>query len=504
MSNLAELQARRGQIVEALANATAAKESADRAAARAQSNAQFATNQQQRTAYQAQYESARAASAASAAEIVKLSGQLAEVDAQIAELQRQQGSVQSSGQTTAQAQTARDDGASSQSPPANPEVVNADGDVVPARSPTVTNASRFTPDQDSGTNGRIRTAQQTQQTPQYLAEPGPPTRDANQPIAPDGGGAAAPSDDASGGNNAVRARINQIFGNNRVVPQDNVLDQFASYTYNFSLYLMSPADYKKLINTKVKNIAGFQLLMQSGGAPPAGGALRSVDPQEQEQAADGNSTAIVQPSLGRNQFFPLDFYMDDVKIKSMINGKGTNAAHNVSEVQFKIYEPNGISLLGRLFDATQQYVALQGGKGTQSYASQNYLLVLRFYGYDQNGNLIRGGRLGQGNTDANAVIEKFIPFQFKHIKFRIANQIVEYDCQGVVPQNIIGTGPARGVIPYNVELNSQTLRDLLLGNLAFAPGASAAAAGSRTTGTVTDNSGFLGTSEPTSPFQVGA
>jgi hypothetical protein len=53
----------------------------------------------------------------------------------------------------------------------------------------------------------------------------------------------------------------------QVVPQANSLAQYYSYTYNISIYVMSPNDYKKLVSDKKRNIAGYQLLMQSGGAP---------------------------------------------------------------------------------------------------------------------------------------------------------------------------------------------------------------------------------------------
>jgi len=475
MSSLSALQARRGQLIEKISLVTAALESRRRTLRQAESTLAVTTNPAQRARLEGQIANFSEDVAAYAGELAGLNRQLAEVDAQIAQLQRQQGPVQSSGQTTAQAQAARDDAASTTSPPPSQQAIDAEGRINQKPSaPTPTNAERAQPQPTSGTNAPRRRATDTQSTPQSLPQPGPVRPARPEPVAAVSGGAAAPNDDAQGGSNNVRARLNQIFGgaNTRVIPQDNLLDRFASYTYNISLYLMSPADYKRMINGKSKNVAGFQLLMQSGGAGPAGTATDIPQLSRQERDFVTQSDLITQSlqGLGRNQFFPLDFYLDDVRVKSIINGKGTNAAHNVSEVSFKIIEPSGISLLGRLFDATQQYVAQQGGKGQQSYASQNYLLVIRFYGYDDQGNLVRVGKTGadSAGTTTDAIVEKFIPFQFKQIKFRIQNRLVEYDCEGVCPQNIIGTGPARGVIPYNVELNSQTLNDLLVGNLKFA------------------------------------
>jgi hypothetical protein len=232
---------------------------------------------------------------------------------------------------------------------------------------------------------------------------------------------------------------------------------------------MSPADYKRLINSKKRTVAGYQLLMRSGGAPVAGGQLTPIDPQEAQQAADGNSAAITQPNLGRNQFFPLDYYIDNVQVRSIISGKGTRGAHNVTELKFTLTEPNGITFLDNLFAATQQYIALQGGNVKQNYAAQNFLMVIRFYGYDENGTLVTANKRAADATgsDVNAIVEKFIPFQFTGIKFRIANKLVEYECSAVCPQNLVATGPARGVIPYNVEITSQTLKELFTGNAKF-------------------------------------
>jgi hypothetical protein len=45
----------------------------------------------------------------------------------------------------------------------------------------------------------------------------------------------------------------------RIIPQDNVLSQYASYTYNISIYIMSPKDYNEIVRTKRFKIPGNQL-----------------------------------------------------------------------------------------------------------------------------------------------------------------------------------------------------------------------------------------------------
>ena len=507
MADLAALLVKKDQLIEQIANLTAAVDNRQRALARAESDLKFTTDPARKGRLEAQISELQRDVAAFSGDLTGLNQQLAQVNNQINQVQQQQAAAkQSTGQTVREDQVAQAEGANPAKPPA-PELKSTNGRVGPAAAAVPTNAQKFTPgaNEDAGTTAPIRKASQTQQTPQSVAAPGGARPGATGPQAANSPGAAAAGDDNPGGT-GVRARLNNLFGGSlgKIEARPNVLDQYSSYTYNISLYIMSPADYKRLINSKKRSVAGYQLLMRSGGAPVAGGQLTPIDPQEAQQAADGNSAAITQPNLGRNQFFPLDYYIDNVQLRSIISGKGTRGAHNATELKFTLTEPNGITFLNNLFAATQQYIALQGGNVKQNYAAQNFLMVIRFYGYDENGTLVTANKRAADATgsDVNAIVEKFIPFQFTGIKFRIANKLVEYECSAVCPQNIVATGPARGVIPYNVEITSQTLKELFTGNAKFGSAATSegrqpvtqvdVAAGSRLP---PENRGFLNTNE---------
>ena len=170
----------------------------------------------------------------------------------------------SAGQIQRNADAANDDGAKSQSPSAAPDVVAPDGRIQRQPADTVpTNAERNTQESDAGTNDRNRPTTETQATPAGSSASqtaGTPTNDDNTPVST---GQTA---------NATQAAIDRKFGG-RVTPQPNVLDQFASYTYQISLYLCSAGDYRRLLDGKQRSLAGFQLLMQSGGAPLDSGII---------------------------------------------------------------------------------------------------------------------------------------------------------------------------------------------------------------------------------------
>jgi len=111
---------------------------------------------------------------------------------------------------------------------------------------------------------------------------------------------------------------------NKLIPtQPNQLDQYSSYTYNIGWYLLTPQQFNAMQRSQKPSAAGWQLLMQSGGAPIA----------------------------GRSPAFPLDYYMDDLEIDTRILGGGSNLANIATDIRFKVVEPNGITLIENLFRA---------------------------------------------------------------------------------------------------------------------------------------------------------
>jgi hypothetical protein len=263
-------------------------------------------------------------------------------------------------------------------------------------------------------------------------------------------------------NTATQQAINQAFGTVDIVPQSNVLDQYASYTYAISWWLLTPDQYNNLTSglAPAPGTGNWTLLIQSGGAPVG----------------------------GRNQYFPNDYYFDDLEIESFLMGKGTNMSNNGMELRFKVVEPNGITLIQNLYSAvTAAYKSTSSPAGPQSNANTNtvnanqtrqdpnyvaaqYCLTIEFYGYDSQGNLVapvtgQYSATGQAdNTSAQPVIKKYYPFLIQNISFRtVANQI-EYNVVGSPVPYSTGTAQARGTIPYAFELAGQTVSQLLLGS----------------------------------------
>jgi len=228
-----------------------------------------------------------------------------------------------------------------------------------------------------------------------------------------------------------------------IKPRPNPFKGFASMTYSISIYIMSPAQYIEMVSSGVKSVKGLTLILQSGGV--------SNNPSD-------NYGAV------RSEYFKRDFYIDDIILESLVSGTSVGQAHNVFTMQFKIIEPNGLTFLDNLHAAIQKYNVENGiSEDRINYGSQNFLMTVRFYGYDENGKQITGRDVGitENLSDLSSVSEKFIPFQFSDISFRLDGDQVEYRCQAVAPQSQIPFGVGYATIPFNTELTGQTVQDVL-------------------------------------------
>jgi hypothetical protein len=378
--------------------------------------------------------------------------------------------------------------------PIKQEPLEADADTGRLQPPTATGSSSnadsvptaASGEADANTDGQTKTFSTTQSTSTSQddgqggpppANPPPPTTvgtdgqaagelgidggDPGAQVPPSGApkttpGRAAEDDSGAGSTGSRAVEVNNAYNNDQTVqPQPNILDKFASYTYGVAVYLMTPEAYKNFITSKKRTLNGYNLLFQSGGAP---GSDAIQFP--------GEATSSPDNTAGRNPYFDLDFYIDSLTLDTQFPGKQTQAAHAACDLKFTVVEPNGITLLDRIYAAVQDHVP-KDGAGKVNYTSVQYMLAIRWYGWDINGDLIRGVGATNGLTDPNAAVEKFIPFKIQKINWAVSNKLVTYDfvC-APVGQDIAG-GQNRGTIPYDIELTDSTVGGLLGGDAQY-------------------------------------
>jgi hypothetical protein len=334
---------------------------------------------------------------------------------------------------------------------------------------TTTEADKLAAKTETGTNAPVRTLTETQSVnntsglPVYsedgslaTSRRNPETGELYTPLS-EGRPGGQPGVGAKGDDGATAANTTQII--NAVSqapfrPRDNVLDQYASYTYNIGWYLMTPEQYTELQKTSKISVSQYNLLVQSGGAPST---IAGVQPD----LTTTGVTAGTSQSAGRNPFFALDYYFDNLEIKSVITGKGTNSVHNAAELSFTVTETAGITLIDNLWKAVKQVYK----DSKIPYSAAYYALIIRFYGYDENGKIVQAS----DSDNRNAIVEKIIPFRLSDINFTVANKLVEYHIKATAVPHLIGFGSNLGVVKKPVQISGGTVKDVLTKGVELAP-----------------------------------
>lgn len=209
--------------------------------------------------------------------------------------------------------------------------------------------------------------------------------------------------------------------------QPNVLRELGHYTYQISIYLQNKEEYYRLVQSKQKVPTG-DLIIQSGGI--------AVEDRAEE-------------------FKDYDYYIDDLEIQTLMPQE-VGGASNATQMSFTITEPYGFTFLGSLKKAATRKME---GKGSD-FLKQHYLMVIRFFGEDGEGNpIVTAG----GSATPVSLVEKFIPFKFSKITSKARTGTVEYACEAIATNHSEGMGQKRAAIPFQVEIKGQTLNDLFNG-----------------------------------------
>lgn len=238
----------------------------------------------------------------------------------------------------------------------------------------------------------------------------------------------------------------------------NPLAQLSSYSYIITLYMISPDAYQAFIDSGRKKIDALSKATPVGeGSPPVeGGALIVAQ-------TGGNNTT--------NRMSNLDYFIDNLRMTSHINTKTTGAAiASVSDISFTISEPYGFRFITDLKNAVKK---LQSQSTSASYKSmtslfkQFFILGIKYYGYDADGNLIKGTDKLYGDMvdplGGDGLFENFYDIQIEDFRFRLTGETVTYNITARVPvsQNVLGI--KRGRMPTGATIQGKTVEDALIG-----------------------------------------
>jgi hypothetical protein len=296
----------------------------------------------------------------------------------------------------------------------------------------------------------------------------------------------------------------------------NPLGNFSSYTYQISLYMITPDAYDAFIQSGRTNlnainnvqagavsaetataqqdarIAAFDASRASSRGAGGGESPPSPSSANAPTTSYTNGAYLIAQSGGTNNTtsqrapgFDLDFYIDNLRIKQAIQAKDTQATTNTSEISFTITEPYGFSFVTRLRNAATELAKVSKSKNfsdLQNPSRQFFILGIRFLGYDKNGNVIDPTKVpgtdGDPKGNAFGLYERFYDISITGMKFTIEGKAVTYNITAASLPTRAAFGTKRGIVDQGASILASTVYEALLGSNGVAntkPGESAMA-----------------------------
>lgn len=220
---------------------------------------------------------------------------------------------------------------------------------------------------------------------------------------------------------AQKGVFNQNINNITINPRNNVLNGFASYTYNIELYMLELNTYIRMLKAP-REFASLPktLLMRSGGLGP-------------DTSPDAD----------------IDFYIQDLSFENVaVSPNVLTSNTNSTDIKMTIIEPRGTTLLERL-----RTIAGRSSVKDQHFIHVPYIIRILFKGYDVNG------------TASNKIIPPIhIPMRITDFTFDVDNEGAQYVVKGVPFHQNLQT-KASSTIPINLQLKATNVNDVFKGKV---------------------------------------
>lgn len=247
----------------------------------------------------------------------------------------------------------------------------------------------------------------------------------------------------------------------------NPLGDLASYTYQLSLYMITPDAYDAFVASGRKNINLFN--EQIAGSSAAINANRKGGAFLVAQSGGAGS----DPRIPGNKF---DYYIDNLSFKYYVSAKETMSPVGTIDYKFQIIEPYGFSFVSNLKRAQEELKNYEEGaswsndrKSSIPAPKQFFVLGIRFYGWDKDGRQVTGDENFNGSAldpDAagnGAIFETFYEITVTELKYKLDGKAVVYNISASHPDSKLGSNTKKGIITSDKETWGNTVRDMLSG-----------------------------------------
>lgn len=219
----------------------------------------------------------------------------------------------------------------------------------------------------------------------------------------------------------------------------NSLSKFSSYTYKLSMYALTADNVNDFSRTGKWDTSKLELMIQSGGM----------------------NTSLDAP---RSKWFNYDFGIDNVEIVSIISSKVTGAATHSYDFKFQVFEPYAMTLPSRLVylhrDLRRRSSIVKDIDQDIDAVNMPFLLVIRFFGYDANGELMDASDSVSlspyTETNDRGAFERAFPLLITKLSFRLDNKVTVYDIQARLINEVF-YGTKRGIVDAPITISADTV-----------------------------------------------
>ena len=281
----------------------------------------------------------------------------------------------------------------------------------------------------------------------------------------------------------------------------NPLANYSSYTYQISLYMITPDAYEAFILDGRRNLNAINNISDAGResinqanqqsatreaainsgfvqgvgergrttSPPAASSVKTIKTGGAFLLAQSGGINNSGPNQ-RAPGFDVDFYIDDLILTQSINPKESQSSSNFTGVEFKITEPYGFSFITRLKeaqDALKEICSTPGYTNISNPLKQFFIIGIRFLGYDENGNVIDpasvNNQLGAEVGTGNGLYERYFDITINSIDFRMSGPPIVYTCTASVIPGTVAFSLKTGIVWTGATVTGKTVYDALMG-----------------------------------------
>jgi hypothetical protein len=248
--------------------------------------------------------------------------------------------------------------------------------------------------------------------------------------------------------------------------KDNVLHNYVNYTYRLAIWAIPKETMNQIYNKQIK---------------PGGGSA----------ILNGGECVIADSGINegnRSPDFPTDMGIDNLEIETITGAGGRTRGTDVISMKFDIIEPYTVALFARMRKLNNRLNGTKAGWNTMF-----FVMEISFWGYSDNGRPL---------GDKIPKTTRYIPFTFIDMKMKVSSTGATYSCKAI-PTNSLGLTVLDNSIPFNVELQGTTIKDLFDATTASYAGQASGGGRDSNTTTTTGQTGGNSTGTTTNTITKG-